>query len=86
MSWVQYVRLRTYACFQLCMPLVSGCVNCALINAVPKRVSCYTDVNCYVNCSLSTSSNVGQRSIFLRHRKFPPQICDFVATATDGTM
>ena len=44
MSWVQYVRLRTYACFQLCMPLVSGCVNCALINAVPKRVSCYTDV------------------------------------------
>jgi len=25
----------TYACFESWMPLVNGCVNCALFNAVP---------------------------------------------------
>ena len=26
----------TYACFESWMPLVNGCVNCTLFNAVPK--------------------------------------------------
>ena len=41
---LKYPASAYYACFELCTPMVNGCANCALFDAVPNVLGGLTAV------------------------------------------